>query len=1013
MSDLLQSALKLGRNKDIAKEEFSVAMGKKEPAVFSVMPSSIDLSDLSEETEILLQLTIEKNGYMEIEAYSPAEYIVLSRRMITTDVFSGGNFEFSAVIQPEKLHGGINATYISFGTASQEIRVPILIDQPVRIMIGNYNPRQQFLDLSKIYFDFRKGLMDSSEWARRSLEAIGAVNGTDQFSMFLMLYKAQLHIELEEYVDAANLLEYMAELIQRLPQQERSMNAYFSYVRALYEMDRKITDDIRSRIRSAYESKPSWQMLWILFQMDERYDEGPGLKLDDISAEFENGCISPIMYFEALEVFRQYPGFLSDASDFELQIMNFAVKQDYYTSALSARLTEVFLLMTESELTEKNLNLAEKVLKAFYEKYPTKDLLRVICKVLIAKDDRSKEAGGFYDRAVRDYLDDIPDIFYYYLYTKDRENYDLIPNRVLDFFSKGTSALAESRRYLFASIVANKEKRPEYYDAYADLILAYSEQQMAKGVVDKDLAVIYENVIREGKLTHSMRLRLFEILATKEIVCHNDRMRNVMVFHDELSVYQDVPLNQGRAKVKVYSANAVILFKDITGNIYANIDYEKVDFMNTGEYIDLCVKGVPISDYMLMSDTMPLLRGYKDPVEILNYMTHRMNTDSFRKGYVRKLINDTVLYFSRNLRERDVYDELLAFFKYDLAPETRGKLIEVMISRTLFRDAYEKIQEEGFEHVSPESVARLCSALVELVSYRPDPLLLDMCEQSFMKTTFNPRIYKYLVKNYNDKPEVLQAMYRAGRAYNEDYGNLPERILRRVIESNEDSDLIPLIFAKYYTEGSDDELKKNYMTYKAGKYLYENDTRDTDFFKYIENDLMQREPFSTPTIVAYLKYMSDKDISGKRRLRMIEVHLKALVGRSIMLEEFKGFGRYFKLPGTLSNSVIITRFGSNAKVTYDIFEKDKTVHKEEQMAEIFEGCFAKYITLFFGESAEYQVNGSRPVQVSYDDLTIIDDESRYSELNNIIRMKETGNMVALNLAAKEYFVKDKLMERLF
>ena len=203
------------------------------------------------------------------------------------------------------------------------------------------------------------------------------------------------------------------------------------------------------------------------------------------------------------------------------------------------------------------------------------------------------------------------------------------------------------------------------------------------------------------------------------------------------------------------------------------------------------------------------------------------------------------------------------------------------------------------------------------------------------------------------------------------------------------------------------------MTYKAGKYLYENDTRDTDFFKYIENDLMQREPFSTPTIVAYLKYMSDKDISGKRRLRMIEVHLKARVGRSIMLEEFKGFGRYFKLPGTLSNSVIITRFGSNAKVTYDIFEKDKTVHKEEQMAEIFEGCFAKYITLFFGESAEYQVNGSRPVQVSYDDLTIIDDESRYSELNNIIRMKETGNMVALNLAAKEYFVKDKLMERLF
>ena len=91
----------------------------------------------------------------------------------------------------------------------------------------------------------------------------------------------------------------------------------------------------------------------------------------------------------------------------------------------------------------------------------------------------------------------------------------------------------------------------------------------------------------------------------------------------------------------------------------------------------------------------------------------------------------------------------------------------------------------------------------------------------------------------------------------------------------------------------------------------------------------------------------------------------------------------------------------------------RSVHKEEQMTEIFEGCFAKYITLFYGERVEYSFEGEMGTVVSYYDLNIVDDESRYSELNNIIRMKETGNMLALNLAAKEYFVKDKLMERLF
>lgn len=1013
MSDLLQSALRLGRNKNIAREEYMVAMNKKEPAAFAVMPESIHVSNPASDTEVSIHLSITRSGYMEIEAFCPDDFVVLSRRVVTSDVFPGGAYDLPVTIAADKLHPGRNLSCITFETASQQIKVPVVADVPVRTRLDDYNPKKIFIQLARVYFDFRKGLMDSSDWARQSLEIIGAVDGTDRQSMFLMLYKAQLYIETETYVEAANLLEYMAELIQKMSYQDKAMNCYFLYVRALYERDRRSSEEIKTRVRLIYDRDPSWQILWILFQLDPGYVENPGLKLDDIFAEFGAGCASPILYFEALEIFLQYPGYFSDASDFELQVLNLGRKLNYFSSALSSRVTEVFMLMTEAELSGKNLAVSEMVLKYLYSRYPTRDLIRVICRLLIVKDDRSEEAGEFYDIAVREYLDDIPGIFSYYIFTRPRGQYEPLPVRIMEYFSTGAESLLDHRRYFYANIVTNKEKRPEYYRAYETKIIEYADQQMAQGIVDHDLAVIYKDIIESEKLTHNMRVRLFEIIATKEILCHNERMMNVMVFHDELNVYQDIPLNKGRARVKVYSHNAVILFKDITGNIYANVDYEKREFLSSAEYIDICVKGVPISDYMLMSDTMPLLRGYKDPAEILNYMTTRMSTSSFRSGYVKKLLNDTVLYFSRNLRDQNVYDELLGFFKYDLAPETKGKLIEVMIDQTLYRDAFEKIREEGFENVSEESVARLSSALAELVNYRLDPLLLEMCEQSFSKTGFDPRIFKYLVENYNDKPEVLEELYRAGRAYGEGFGNLPERILRRAIESGEDSDLIPQIFAQYYTDGADAQLKKDYMTFKAGKYLYEGELRDTDFFRYIENDLMQRENFSTETIVAYLKYMADQDISGKRRMRMIEVQLKALVGRSIMLEEFKGYGKYFALPSALSNSVIVTSFGNGARISYDIFSEEKTIHKEEQMAEIFEGCFAKYITLFFGERVEYSVNDGEKSTVSYSDLDIVSDESRYSELNNVIQMKETGNMLAMNLAAKEYFVKDKLMERLF
>ena len=83
MTDLLQSALKLGRNKNIAREEYMVARGKKEAAAFAVTPSSINLSGLPGNTEITVHLVISQNGYMEIEACCPDDFVSLSSRDIS------------------------------------------------------------------------------------------------------------------------------------------------------------------------------------------------------------------------------------------------------------------------------------------------------------------------------------------------------------------------------------------------------------------------------------------------------------------------------------------------------------------------------------------------------------------------------------------------------------------------------------------------------------------------------------------------------------------------------------------------------------------------------------------------------------------------------------------------------------------------------------------------------------------------------------------------------------------
>jgi hypothetical protein len=89
------------------------------------------------------------------------------------------------------------------------------------------------------------------------------------------------------------------------------------------------------------------------------------------------------------------------------------------------------------------------------------------------------------------------------------------------------------------------------------------------------------------------------------------------------------------------------------------------------------------------------------------------------------------------------------------------------------------------------------------------------------------------------------------------------------------------------------------------------------------------------------------------------------------------------------------------------------MEKTESMNEIVDGFFAKYITLFYGESVTYSVDGGETVTVRYEDLDIVHDESRYSTIDTLIRMEKEGSREELNEAARDYFVKSELIDRLF
>jgi len=1013
MNDLLEKALLLGQNKKIATEEFLVASSEKEAASFKVAPENISISNISEDTVVKLNMKIANEGYFEIEALAADDFVALGKRIITADDFIGGVYYFPVTIIEEKLHAGKNYSEIILRSSTQEIKIPVLVNIKVRSGIGDFNTKRLYANLMRIYIQYKKGLIDPFEWLGKSNDLIGEVSGNDTGSMFLMLYQAHMYTQLSQFTDAANILEFMAQQISKLTYTDYELFCYFYYVECMYERDEAQIEEAVKRVKYAYKEYPSWKVLWILINLDKSYAGQIGLKLDAIYDCFLEGCTSPIMYLEALEIFKKNSNFLCDGSNFEMQVLFFGAKNDYLNASISTRFAEIILEFNEKGLKRINIRLAIKILKIMYERFPNRSILKALCIVLIADENVDKENSAYYLEAIREYLDTIPGIYNYYFQSIDKTKYEEIPMKIVEYFFENTDTLGSYQSYVFANLVANKTKFPDYYKSNLGAMIHFAERQVSRGIVDEHLIVIYRDILATNLLTATIQRGLFEILATNKIICKSKKMTNVLIVHEELSTYQDVLLNNGEAYIKLYSGNALVLFKDARGNVYSNVEYEKDELIGLKEYVDLCIKGVPFNDYMLMQDMLLMTRAYKDPVEILHYLNHNINVSEFRLSYLQKIINDTVVYFSRNSKEQEVYDELIGFFKFDLAPETRAKLIEIMIERTLYRDAFEEIKKGGFENINPESVAKLAHVMAEMDDNASDELILSMCEYSFVRTGFDKIIFSYLLKNYNDKLGVMLDLYRASNAYGIEDDSLPERILRRTIETHESPEIVPQLFANYYEHGSDEQLKKDYLNYMASRYFYDKDEKNDEFFTFVEMGLINRVNYNLVTEIAYLKYMSDKDISSSRRIKMIEEKIKNLTSRAIMIEEFKAYNKYFELPSALANSVIITSVGHKSTVTYTIENGEDSETKSETMREIMDGLYAKYITLFYGESVTYSVDDGESKTIKYDDLDIVHDESKYSSIDNLIRLESEENFEELDLQARAYFVKSRLIDRLF
>ena len=202
---------------------------------------------------------------------------------------------------------------------------------------------------------------------------------------------------------------------------------------------------------------------------------------------------------------------------------------------------------------------------------------------------------------------------------------------------------------------------------------------------------------------------LSEILFTYRLYCDDPKIRSVIVCHSQMEKEEVWPCVQGVAYPRIYTDDAVILFQDDKQRRYASTIHYNLKKLTDDREAALTV----------------LKLGAEDPGVLLHYCSeHELDSESleyyqklaqasacteeFRREIRRKILD----YYAAHIHGEDLdhYLEKMDYREYALVD--RPTLLEVLISRRMFRQAMGLVEEFGYEGLSLSSLLKLTSRMI-------------------------------------------------------------------------------------------------------------------------------------------------------------------------------------------------------------------------------------------------------------------------------------------------------------
>ena len=1028
-----------------ALEEFLVSIRKKMKVVLNVKETLKNYQGVYKEVLDGVILHRSNWGYTEVEVTSDAAFIVPEVQKVISEQFIRDEYQVKYSIRPEYLKAGKQEGNLIFTTHYQQLKVHVIVENEMKedglkeLKVRRLE-KEMTLRYMHHFLDFRMGRLAKEEYEKRMEYPVRTLLDNRKNSIGGYL---KIHLELVagRSQTAARLLmnydhKFSSTVYGVFPKegrtepvngkQEVDLEEYCTYVylKALFLKKDEVTEEAVQILREFYEKdQSSPKILWFLLYLDKRYLHHPRTAIDEMMVHLHAGYASPVFYFEILKRLENIPESIPELTDEYISVFAYGAKTGYLSEAVKRRF--VFL----AGRLKQYHPLVFLSLKRLYMQTPSDEILTVMIKLLIRGNVTQHSSFQWYQLGVLKKLD-ITELQTYYLYSMDWSRGDEIDDSVIAYFSYQKEIPEKIKGKLYSYIVRKSMEYPENYKKYYTRMKSYAMEQLERGNVSSDMAVLFEELLgpEDFQMNHIRNLQKYVFLY--EFSTNDPEITSVCVRHKELEKEEIYPLScngkDGRkyAYISLYTENAVIFLCDLAKNRYVDTkEYTLNQMFHFEEYVArmaaagkenagmLCYLFEKEEVYHQTSVDAQQVCEKMLKLPELNRQTRTKCTMKLMRSYYEQFATELL-------------DDLLR--KVDLSEYSMGErkvILEYLMIRDMLAPAYEGIRRYGQEGLNPKRVMRLCTKLIEQnLSGKEIPGMTGIAYRAFLEVRCDAPVLRYLERFFEGSTEQYLRLWEKLTEESIPTEHIENRLLAQALYAETSLSAVFPVFLSYQKHGREKIIIRGFLSYCSYKYLLRDIVLPDECFTCLQEEIL-REP-SDVMVLAFLKYMSKAEKLTKEQEMLVEYQLGIMIDKKMILPFFKDFKGKVAISSKIYNKYYVeyrTNPNNHVMLHYCILgdEEQHDGYHSVPMRNVFEGIFVADFLLFYNDELQYYITeegkGGDRITESFHikmDSLYEEEENQYNMLNLMLTARQMRDEKTL-IELMEQYIQTEYATKLF